>query len=171
MALCQLFSFYDPTWATDYPKNTCPGASVEKPVLMNEYGAFWVGTVDWTQTPPLATVDPYPFSFTSQHVWPWRTESCSGSDGALKVDGWLYWSWILPPAQPRGHQRDEVGRVDGPLPGVPARYSRTASSSNGPTNQRAVISKSPDTPILSSVALPARRRGACPLRDTRIRSR
>jgi putative transposase len=32
-------------------------------------------------------------------------------------------------------------------PRVPARYSRTASSSNDPTNQRVVISKSRDTPI------------------------
>ena len=54
---------------------------------------------------------------------------------------------------------------------VPARYSRTASSSNDPTNQRVVISKSRDTPILSPIALPARRRRACRLRDTRIRSR
>jgi len=30
---------------------------------------------------------------------------------------------------------------------VPARYSRTASSSNDPTDQRVVISKSRDTPI------------------------
>jgi hypothetical protein len=30
---------------------------------------------------------------------------------------------------------------------VPARYSKTASSSNDPTNQRVVISKSRDTPI------------------------
>jgi hypothetical protein len=30
---------------------------------------------------------------------------------------------------------------------VPARYSTTASSSNDPTNQRVVISKSRDTPI------------------------
>jgi phenylpyruvate tautomerase PptA (4-oxalocrotonate tautomerase family) len=34
------------------------------------------------------------------------------------------------------------------------RYSRTASSSNDPTNQRVVISKSRDTPILSLIALP-----------------
>jgi hypothetical protein len=30
---------------------------------------------------------------------------------------------------------------------VPARYSRTASSSNDPTDQRMVISKSRETPI------------------------
>jgi transposase-like protein len=54
---------------------------------------------------------------------------------------------------------------------VPARYSRAASSSNDPTNQRVVISKSRDTPILSPIALPARRRRACRLRDARIRSR
>ena len=54
---------------------------------------------------------------------------------------------------------------------VPARHSRAASSSNDPTNQRVVISKSRDTPILSPIALPARRRRACRLRDTRIRSR
>jgi hypothetical protein len=54
---------------------------------------------------------------------------------------------------------------------VPARYSRTASSSNDPTNQRVVISKSRDTPILSPIALRARRRRACRLRDTRFRSR
>jgi hypothetical protein len=52
-----------------------------------------------------------------------------------------------------------------------ADHSRTASSSNDPTNQRVVISKSRDTPILSPIALPARRRRACRLRDTRIRSR
>ncbi len=40
-----------------------------------------------------------------------------------------------------------------------------------PTNQRVVISKSRDTPILSPIALPARRRRACRLRDTRFRSR
>jgi hypothetical protein len=54
---------------------------------------------------------------------------------------------------------------------VPARYSRTASSSNDPTNQTVGISKSRDTPILSPIALPARRYRACRLRDTRIRSR
>ncbi len=54
---------------------------------------------------------------------------------------------------------------------VPARYSRAASSSNDPTNQRVVISKSRDTPILSPIALPARRRRACRLPDTRFRSR
>ena len=54
---------------------------------------------------------------------------------------------------------------------VPARYSRMASSSNDPTNQRVVISKSRDTPILSPIALPARRRRACRLRGTRFRSR
>jgi hypothetical protein len=36
-----------------------------------------------------------------------------------------------------------------------------------PTNQRLVISKSPDAPILSPIALPARRRRACRLRDSR----
>jgi hypothetical protein len=41
---------------------------------------------------------------------------------------------------------------------------------NDPTNQRVVISKSRDTPILSPIALPARRRRACRLRDTRFRS-
>jgi hypothetical protein len=35
----------------------------------------------------------------------------------------------------------------------------------------AYISKSRDTPILSPIALPARRRRACSLRDTHIRSR
>jgi putative transposase len=54
---------------------------------------------------------------------------------------------------------------------VPARYSRTASSSNDPTDRRVVISKSRDTPILSPIALPARRRRACRLRDARFRSR
>jgi len=48
---------------------------------------------------------------------------------------------------------------------------KNGSSSNDPTNQRVVISKSRDTPILSPIALPARRRRACRLRDTRIRSR
>jgi hypothetical protein len=68
-------------------------------------------------------------------------------------------------------ERDVVLRVRLLIEDGPARYSRTASSSNDPTNQRVVISKSRDTPILSPIALPARRRRACRLRDTRFRSR
>jgi hypothetical protein len=54
---------------------------------------------------------------------------------------------------------------------VPAQYSRTASSSDDPANQRVVISKSRDTRILSPIAVPARRGRACRLRDTRFRGR
>jgi putative transposase len=57
------------------------------------------------------------------------------------------------------------------FPETREQHSRTASSSNDPTNQRVVISTSRDTPILSPIALPARRRRACRLGDTRFRSR
>jgi hypothetical protein len=47
---------------------------------------------------------------------------------------------------------------------VALQAEESASIENDPTNQRVVISKSRDTPILSPIALPARRRRACSLR-------
>jgi hypothetical protein len=51
------------------------------------------------------------------------------------------------PNEASGSVLDEIVREAARRRSVPARYSRTASSSNDPTNQRVVISKSRDTPI------------------------
>jgi hypothetical protein len=61
------------------------------------------------------------------------------------------WLDLLRGCKRRGTTAPVLAVGDGALGfwSVPARYSRTASSSNDPTNQRAVISKSRDTPVLT----------------------